>query len=145
MFCRALATALCDANELVKLKRNQGPPVPQTFSEFQQRYQLYSLHTKEPVDWRPIHETRFHNIIERYPEGCGIRLAEALRCLQASMQVISLFAQKTVQISLRSTLTLSFCIPPPYKGALRESGALRPPVLPQGVGWKTTTVTGSTL
>lgn len=97
MFYRGLATALCDADEFVKVKRNLDglvkSPVPQTYCEFQQSYQLYAVRTKQPVDWRPIHEARFHKIIERYPEDCGIRLAEALRCLQASMQVISLFAQ----------------------------------------------------
>lgn len=95
MFYRALATDLCDADEMVKVKRNAGIAVnslvSQTFGEFQQMYQLHSIHTKHAVDWRPIHETRFNEICQRYPKECGSRLAEALRCLQATMQVISLF------------------------------------------------------
>lgn len=97
LFYRALATELCDADEMVKVKRNAGTPVKslvsQTFCEIQKMYQLYSIHTKHPVDWRPIHETRFNEICQRYPKESGFRMAEALRCLQATMQVISMFAQ----------------------------------------------------
>lgn len=135
MFYRALATDLCDADEIVKVKRNAGNAIPvkclvsQTFGEFQQMYQLYSTHTKQAFDWRPIHETRFNQICQRYPKECGFRIAEALRCLQATMQVISLFAQTHIS----NFITLNFncdCFIAFHKGALREPGALRPSVLP---------------
>ncbi|XP_064542597.1 probable methyltransferase-like protein 25 isoform X2 [Drosophila montana] len=89
MFVRALAEALCDADELTKVKRHDLDPTHQdghTFADIQRRYQLRSRQTGQPLDWRSVHETRFAEITELYADGRGSRLAEALCCLQTSIQ-----------------------------------------------------------
>ncbi|XP_034477240.1 protein RRNAD1-like [Drosophila innubila] len=91
MYMRALANALCDVEELVKVKVCSKPALlsledRDSFNELQQRYQLYSQQTGNPLDWRHVHEERFIQIGKRYSDGRGCRLAEALCCLQTSMQ-----------------------------------------------------------
>lgn len=104
MFVRALAEALCDAVELTKVKRydtkeaRAQDPTHQdglTFADIQQKYQLCSRQTIQPLDWRSVHETRFAEITELYADGRGSLLAEALCCLQASIQVIHNCFRKT--------------------------------------------------
>ncbi|EDW01976.1 GH20155 [Drosophila grimshawi] len=91
MWTRALASALCDANELVKVKRynlaqNDSIQNNPLYEYVQQRFQLHSQQTGDPLDWRAVHEQRFAELTGRYSDGKGARLAEALCCLQATIQ-----------------------------------------------------------
>ncbi|KAH8413702.1 hypothetical protein KR222_004184, partial [Zaprionus bogoriensis] len=90
MFLRAVGTAICDPDEMVQINRsNEAHVLPQdwqTFDNFKNKYQLHCKRTGHSVNWRCIHEFRFNEIIKKYPDGWGFRLAEALCCLQASIQ-----------------------------------------------------------
>ncbi|KAH8355038.1 hypothetical protein KR093_004212 [Drosophila rubida] len=90
MYLRALANALCDdPDELVKLHSKDASLSHKDILNFEglcRRYRLHSRVTGQPLSWRLIHGIRFSQINERYSEGRGSRLAEALCCLQASMQ-----------------------------------------------------------
>ncbi|KAH8261540.1 hypothetical protein KR044_010909 [Drosophila immigrans] len=89
MYLRALANALCDdPDELVKVHSKDACSSKLDFDGLCVRYQLQSRLTQLPLSWRPIHESRFRQINKRYSAVEGSRLAEALCCLQTSLQVI---------------------------------------------------------
>lgn len=92
MYMRALASSLCDVDELVKARAKPSLPSQEdrdTFNDLRHRYQLYSQQTGKPLHWNRVHEARFNQTSERYSEGRGCRLAEALCCLQTSIQKLS--------------------------------------------------------
>ncbi|XP_017839062.1 protein RRNAD1-like [Drosophila busckii] len=89
MFLRGLAEYLCDTDELVMMKRKKNiftPPASLGLDDVQQRFQLHSRHTGQQVPWRPFHNKRLIEISKRYTLEQGCCLAEALCCLQASIQ-----------------------------------------------------------
>ncbi|KAL7737630.1 hypothetical protein ACLKA6_007738 [Drosophila palustris] len=89
MYMRALATAICDPDELVKLQSKSALNSAEdgdSFDHFRLRFQLYSQQTGMPLNWRHVHEERFNQFTQKYSDGRGCRLAEALCCLQTSMQ-----------------------------------------------------------
>lgn len=92
MFARAMAAALCDDDELTRVRRPGKAQTDchdwQTFANIKHKYQLHSRQTGLALDWRPIHESRFDAISQLYANGRGACLAEALTCLQASIQVL---------------------------------------------------------
>ncbi|KAH8405654.1 hypothetical protein KR215_005461 [Drosophila sulfurigaster] len=86
MYWRALANAVSDdPDELVKVQSRAQQTTPD-FNGLCLRYQLHSRLTAQPLIWRASHKSRFRQINERYSEGRGSRLAEALCCLQTSIQ-----------------------------------------------------------
>ncbi|EDW72086.2 uncharacterized protein Dwil_GK10627 [Drosophila willistoni] len=89
MFARALAEAICDVGESIKCKKPPTPISNQgqiTFSDLQRRYQLTSKVTGQNLEWLPSHESKFMEMTENYSNNKGPCLAEALTCLQTSIQ-----------------------------------------------------------
>lgn len=90
MFMRALAEAVLHTTELLKPKKNISPvpKYPITFAQLKGRFQLFSKKSGVSMEWNSTHEAKFVELCLKYPDTQGPRLAEALTCLQTSMQVI---------------------------------------------------------
>lgn len=89
MYMRALAEVLRQPKETVKPIRTAASSSsnPITFSEIKRLYQLESSESGLNVDWIDSHQDAFLQLSEKFPDNQGPRLAEALTCLQASLQV----------------------------------------------------------
>ncbi|KAH8234536.1 hypothetical protein KR032_009135 [Drosophila birchii] len=88
MYMRALAEAVLHTGEIVKLKKNisSTPKYPITMFEIRSRFQLFSKESGMSMEWNSSHEAKFVELGIKYPDTQGPRLAEALTCLQTSIQ-----------------------------------------------------------
>ncbi|XP_030388019.1 uncharacterized protein LOC115634449 [Scaptodrosophila lebanonensis] len=87
MFLRALAEGLRAENELLVRRKSKGRLTEAlNFEDVQESYQLRLEETAAPLSWQSKHEQHFQEIMARFANGQGPRLAEALTCLQTAMQ-----------------------------------------------------------
>ncbi|KAH8234492.1 hypothetical protein KR038_012122 [Drosophila bunnanda] len=88
MYMRGLAEAVLNTSEIVKPKKHISftPKYPITMFELRSRFQLFSKESGMSIEWNSKHEEKFVELSLKYPGTEGPRLAEALTCLQTSMQ-----------------------------------------------------------
>ncbi|KAH8286809.1 hypothetical protein KR054_011086 [Drosophila jambulina] len=88
MYTRALAEAILHTTEIVKPKKNisSTPKYPITMFVLRSRFQLLSKESGVSLEWNSTHEAKFLELNLKHPDTQGPRLAEALTCLQTSIQ-----------------------------------------------------------
>ncbi|KAH8375681.1 hypothetical protein KR200_010181 [Drosophila serrata] len=88
MYMRGLAEAVLNTSEIVKPIKNisSTPKYPITMFDLRSRFQLFSKESDVSIEWNSSHEEKFVELSLKYPDTQGPRLAEALTCLQTSMQ-----------------------------------------------------------